>query len=183
MNCAANGQSEKQCILFSRKFLFCFPSIHNSSYYINQVNEGTRHKENTERLEWLQIHVDSAKNPALTLDEKLTFNSVTNLMGPRKFLHHGLLKKAKSNKEIVAFLCNDFLLLTYPANKTVGPQFSFEKHFDVKLKLYKKPILLDQISVLEQGPDTKRKSISGSGEGWLVFSIFFREINFMTLFS
>ena len=103
-------------------------------------------------------------------------------MGPRKFLHHGLLKKAKSNKEIVAFLCNDFLLLTYPANKTVGPQFSFEKHFDVKLKLYKKPILLDQISVLEQGPDTKRKSISGSGEGWLVFSIFFREINFMALF-
>ena len=85
-------------------------------------------------------------------------------MGPRKFLHHGLLKKAKSNKEIVAFLCNDFLLLTYPANKTVGPQFSFEKHFDVKLKLYKKPILLDQISVLEHGPD-KRKSISGSGEG------------------
>ena len=165
VNCAANGQSEKQCIRFSRKFLFCFPSIHNSSYYINQVNEGTRHKENTERLEWLQIHVDSAKNPALTLDEKLTFNSVTNLMGPRKFLHHGLLKKAKSNKEIVAFLCNDFLLLTYPANKTVGPQFSFEKHFDVKLKLYKKPILLDQISVLEQGPDTKRKSISGSGEG------------------
>ena len=139
--------------------------IDYSTYFFNKVNEGTRHKENTERLEWLQIHVDSAKNPALTLDEKLTFNSVTNLMGPRKFLHHGLLKKAKSNKEIVAFLCNDFLLLTYPANKTVGPQFSFEKHFDVKLKLYKKPILLDQISVLEQGPDTKRKSISGSGEG------------------
>ena len=102
--------------------------------------------------------MDSAKNPALTMDEKLTYNSVTNLMGPRKFLHHGLLNKSKSNKEIVAFLCNDFLLLTYP-NKSIAPQFSFDKHFDVKLKLYKKPILLDQISVLEHGSDSKRKSI------------------------
>ena len=127
-----------------------------------QVNEGTRHKENTERLEWLQIHLDSAKNPALTLDEKLTFNSVTNLMGPRKFLHHGLLKKAKSTKEIIAFLCNDFLLLTYP-NKSVAPQFSFEKHFDIRLNLYKKPILLDQFTVLDHGPD-KRKSITSNDQ-------------------
>ena len=102
--------------------------------------------------------MDSAKNPALTLDEKLSFNSITNLMGPRKFLHHGLLKKSKSNKEIVAFLCNDFLLLTYP-DKSVAPQFSFEKHFDIKLKLYKKPILLDQFSVLDHGPE-KRKSVT-----------------------
>ena len=67
---------------------------------MKQVNEGMRHKENTERLEWLQIHVDCAKTPELTLDEKLTFNSTTNLVGPRKFLHHGLIKKAKSSKEI-----------------------------------------------------------------------------------
>ena len=112
-----------------------------------QVNEGTRHKENTERLEWLQIHVDSSKTPELTLDEKLTFNSTTNLMGPRKFLHFGLLKKAKSSKELVAFLFNDFLLLTYP-NYSVAPQFSFEKHHNLKLKLYKQPLFLDQIRIL-----------------------------------
>lgn len=113
-----------------------------------QVNEGTRHKENTERLEWLQIHVDSAKNPELTLDEKLTFNSTTNLMGPRKFLHFGLLRKSKSSREIIAFLFNDFLLLTYP-NKSVAPQFSFDKHHDLILKLYKKPIFLDEIKIVD----------------------------------
>ena len=82
------------------------------------------------------------------LDEKLTFNSTTNLMGPRKFLHHGLLRKSKSSKEIIAFLFNDFLLLTYPS-KSVAPQFSFDRHHDVKLRLYKKPIFLDEISVIE----------------------------------
>ena len=69
-------------------------------------------------------------------------------MGPRKFLHHGLLRKSKSSKEIVAFLFNDFLLLTTP-NKSVAPQFSFDKHHDLKLRLYKKPIFLDEISVIE----------------------------------
>ena len=63
-------------------------------------------------------------------------------MGPRKFLHHGLVRKSKSGKELVAFLLNDFLLLTV-ANKTIGPghQFSFEKNSDVKLKLYRKVTL------------------------------------------
>ena len=128
-------------------FVYLEKSLIMAKELCEQVNEGTRHKENTERLEWLQIHVDSTKNPELTLDEKLTFNSTTNLMGPRKFLHHGLLRKAKNNKEIVAFLFNDFLLLTNP-NKSLNSQFSFEKHHDLKLKLYKKPIFLDEIGVL-----------------------------------
>ncbi len=122
-----------------------------------------RHKENTERLEWLQIHIDVAKTPDLTLDEKLTFNSATNLMGPRKFLHHGLIKKAKSNKEIVAFLFNDFLLLTLP-NQSVAPQFSFDKHHDLKLKLYKKPMFLDEFTVIEDPAMPDRKgSVSSLG--------------------
>ena len=44
-----------------------------------QVNEGMRHKENSERLEWLQLHVD-CRPAELSLDEKLTFNSMTNLV-------------------------------------------------------------------------------------------------------
>jgi len=127
-------------------YFYLQKSLKLSKELCEQVNEGTRHKENTERLEWLQIHVD--RNSELTLDEKLTFNSTTNLMGPRKFLHHGLLKKAKSSKELVAFLFNDFLLLTYP-NFSVAPQFSFDKHHELKLKLYKKPLLLNEIAILE----------------------------------
>ncbi|CAB1328032.1 unnamed protein product [Coregonus sp. 'balchen'] len=65
----------------------------------SQVNEGVREKENSDRLEWIQAH-------------QLVFNSVTNCLGPRKFLHSGKLYKAKSNKELYGFLFNDFLLLT-----------------------------------------------------------------------
>lgn len=44
--------------------------------------------------------------------QQLVFNSVTNCLGPRKFLHSGKLFKAKSSKELYGFLFNDFLLLT-----------------------------------------------------------------------
>lgn len=50
-------------------------------------------------------------NPPLLL-QQLVFNSVTNCLGPRKFLHSGKLFKAKSSKELYGFLFNDFLLLT-----------------------------------------------------------------------
>ena len=46
-------------------YYFLQKALKMSKKLCEQVNEGTRHKENTERLEWLQIHVDSAKNPGL----------------------------------------------------------------------------------------------------------------------
>ncbi|KAG7264297.1 hypothetical protein CRUP_003873 [Coryphaenoides rupestris] len=73
----------------------------------SQVNEGVREKENSDRLEWIQAHVQCEG-----LSEQLVFNSVTNCLGPRKFLHSGKLFKAKSSKELYGFLFNDFLLLT-----------------------------------------------------------------------
>ena len=49
---------------------FLEKSLKMSKELCEQVNEGTRHKENTERLEWLQIHVDSAKNPGIFLKKQ-----------------------------------------------------------------------------------------------------------------
>lgn len=48
-----------------------------------QVNEGMREKENSERLEWLQIHVD-LHHEEKSIQEKITFNSLTNSVGPRR---------------------------------------------------------------------------------------------------
>ena len=48
------------------------------------VNDGVQQKDNTEKLEWLQAHVQF-----VNLDEKIVFNSQTNFMGPRKLLHWG----------------------------------------------------------------------------------------------
>jgi hypothetical protein len=53
-----------------------------------KVNEGVREKENSDRLEWLQRYLQCDG-----LEEELVFNSMTNTLGPRKFLHFGVLRK------------------------------------------------------------------------------------------
>lgn len=53
-----------------------------------KVNEGVREMENSDRLEWLQRCVQCDG-----LEEQLVFNSMTNSLGPRKFLHYGVLHK------------------------------------------------------------------------------------------
>jgi hypothetical protein len=45
--------------------------------------------------------------------------------------------QAKSGKELVGFLMNDFLLLAQPF-KPLGSSFSFEKYASTTFKLYKK---------------------------------------------
>ena len=97
-------------------------------------------------LEWLQIHVD-LQSEEKTLQEKITFNSLTNSVGPRRFLHCGVLKKTKSEKELVCFLFNDFILLTYANTSFNGQQFSFDKHHSVNLKIYRQPLFLNALSL------------------------------------
>ncbi|XP_063067852.1 intersectin-1 isoform X2 [Engraulis encrasicolus] len=110
----------------------------------SQVNEGVREKENSDRLEWIQAHVQCEG-----LSEQLVFNSVTNCLGPRKFLHSGKLYKAKSNKELYGFLFNDFLLLTQII-KPLGSSgtdkvFSGKSH--LQYRMYKTPIFLNEVLV------------------------------------
>ncbi|XP_047345563.1 intersectin-1 isoform X9 [Vespa velutina] len=123
--------------------------------FCTQVNEGVREKENSDRLEWLQNHVVCDG-----LEEPLVFNSLTNSLGPRKLLHYGILHKAKSGKELVSFLTNDFLLFAQPTKSLPsGQQFSFERNEHQRFKMYRKPIFLNELSLLSD-LDT-----SGSGSG------------------
>ena len=117
-------------------YFYTQEALNRSRILCDQVNEGMRMKENSERLEWLQIHVD-LQSEEKSLQEKITFNSLTNSVGPRKFLHCGVLKKTKSEKELVCFLFNDFILLTYTNTSFNGHQFSFDKHHGVNLKIYR----------------------------------------------
>eukprot|EP00058_Branchiostoma_floridae_P005138 XP_002590626.1 hypothetical protein BRAFLDRAFT_83720 [Branchiostoma floridae] len=105
-----------------------------------QVNEGVREKENSDRLEWLQSHVNCDGLP-----EQLIFNSLTNCLGPRKFLHSGTLFKVKSNKELQAFLFNDFLLLTTCSKSVSGALFNSKA--DITYKMYRQPIFLNEVIV------------------------------------
>ncbi|XP_042189533.1 intersectin-2 [Callorhinchus milii] len=111
----------------------------------SDVNEGVREKENSDRLEWMQSHVQCEG-----LAEQIVFNSITNCLGPRKLLHSGKLHKAKSNKELYAFLFNDFLLLTYivkQAFSSSGSDKLFSSKCTSQFKMYKTPIFLNEVLV------------------------------------
>ncbi|KAM7385237.1 hypothetical protein PAMP_001330 [Pampus punctatissimus] len=81
--------------------------------------------------------------------KQLVFNSVTNCLGPRKFLHSGKLFKAKSSKELYGFLFNDFLLLTQVI-KPLGSSGSdkvFSSKTHLQYRMYKTPIFLNEVLV------------------------------------
>ncbi|XP_030577284.1 intersectin-2a isoform X2 [Archocentrus centrarchus] len=110
----------------------------------SQVNEGVREKENSDRLEWIQSHIQ-CEGPI----EHLVFNSLTNCLGPRKLLHSGRLYKSKSSKELWAFLFSDFLLLTHSAKpfSSSGSDKLFSPKTNIQLKMYKTPLFLNEVLV------------------------------------
>lgn len=82
----------------------------------------------------MQSHINSEG-----LSERLVFNSLTNSLGSRKFLHYGSLSKTKSGKELVGFLMNDMFLLVQPVKPAIlsGQTFSFDKFAGDLFKIYK----------------------------------------------
>ncbi|KAM3932370.1 intersectin-2 isoform 2-T2 [Leptodactylus fuscus] len=119
-------------------------ALDRSEELCSQVNEGVREKENSDKLEWIQSHVQCEG-----LIEQITFNSLTNCLGPRKILHSGKLYKTKSNKELYGFLFNDFLLLTYMVKQFVssGSDKLFSPKTNAQYKMYKTPIFLNEVLV------------------------------------
>ncbi|KAF6321229.1 intersectin 2 [Rhinolophus ferrumequinum] len=120
-------------------------SLERAEELCSQVNEGVREKENSDRLEWIQAHVQCEG-----LAEQLIFNSLTNCLGPRKLLHSGKLYKTKSNKELHGFLFNDFLLLTHMVKQfavSSAPEKLFSSKSNAQFKMYKMPIFLNEVLV------------------------------------
>lgn len=109
-------------------YLYLEEALKVAEKFLNCVNENVRIKENQDRLDWLQQCVQN--------DLNLVFNSNTNKLGPRQLLHHSVLKKLKTNKELIGFLFNDFLLLVQPS-KSVGTQFTFQRNTNITFKMYK----------------------------------------------
>ena len=126
-----------------------------------QVNEGVREKENSERLEWMQANVKCEPQSADgdLSSESIVFNSLTNNLGPRKFMHAGSLVKVKSGKELVGFLFNDFLLLTIPA-KPLSKPFVMDVEAGLALKTYRKPLFLSEVEVSSVDDDESSSSSS-----------------------
>ncbi|XP_066975775.1 intersectin-1-like isoform X21 [Macrobrachium rosenbergii] len=128
------------------------PDYHNTEEAFNaattlcaQVNEAVSQRENTDKLEWMQRQVICEG-----LSERLVFNSLTNTLGPRKLLHTGVLHKAKSKRELVAFLLSDFLLLTKPSKSVASCSTlaSLERALaSLNCTMYRKPMFLTDLKV------------------------------------
>ncbi|KAK3506610.1 hypothetical protein QTP70_011057 [Hemibagrus guttatus] len=118
-------------------------ALEGAELLCSQVNEGVREKENSDRLEWLQNHVQCEG-----VIEHLVFNSLTNCLGPRKLLHSGRVWKAKSNKELWAFLFSDFLLFTYTSKQfSSNTDRPFSPKSNTVYKMYKTPVFLNEVLV------------------------------------
>lgn len=86
--------------------------------------------------------------------EYIIFDSKTNCLGERKFLKSGSFVKFKSGKELVLFLFNDLLLLTQVKGNSssirVEDVFQSTQAQQAYYKLYKPPILMEDIILLDQ---------------------------------
>lgn len=127
----------------------------------DQVNEACRNQENEERLDWIQTNIKLTG-----LDSKITFNSLTKFLGPRKLIFSGYLIKVNSNKEVVAFLFNDFLLLTVPIHPIgkFNNLWACDKAMASSFSLYKKPILLNDLDVIDNTASISSSSNSSGFE-------------------
>ncbi|XP_015786793.1 intersectin-2 isoform X2 [Tetranychus urticae] len=110
------------------------------------VNEACRSQENEERLDWIQNHVKCEG-----IDQNIHFNSMTKFMGPRLILNSGCLTKVNSGKELVAFLFNDFFLLTVPVNQSArfNNLWASEKGMANSYRMYKRPIFLNDMELVD----------------------------------
>ncbi|CAF2190332.1 unnamed protein product [Rotaria magnacalcarata] len=115
-----------------------------------RINKQISEQENSVRLDWLQRHIalntDETSADGYIFDELLKFNSMTKFHIQRQLLLHGLLMKVSSGKELVAFLFNDFLLLsTIKVSSHNWQSQLFESKSNLQLKLYRLPLLLADI--------------------------------------
>ncbi|XP_066254448.1 intersectin-1 isoform X2 [Euwallacea similis] len=139
-----------------------------SEKFVSCVNENVRLKENQERMQWLQHSVQN--------DLNLVFNSNTNKLGPRQLLHFGSFTKLKTGKELLGFLFNDLFMLVQPSKSIVG-QFLFQKNANITYKMYKQPILVQNITAsressesVEHGTDSNRvMKIQDDKTGYKIF--------------
>ncbi|XP_054165582.1 intersectin-1-like isoform X2 [Oppia nitens] len=127
-------------------FINCEKALTLSQDLCKRVNEGCRNTEDSQRLDWIQkqIKIDG-------LDQQIEFNSETNCLGRRQLLHAGTLVKANSGRELIAFLFNDFLLLTISLKELpkVTNVFASDKALSSTYRIYKEPILLNNLTITE----------------------------------
>src|SRR6218665_3128248 len=130
---------------------------HFSQTLCKEINDKCKLLEMLDIFGWLETQVNiTYKN----CDQMIHFRSETQFMGSRALLFSGILNKLPSNKQLIVFLFNDFLLFTTPNKRTPkltpnsnffnsSPDFLSSLQYDV----YRKPYLLGDVSIVDQKSD------------------------------
>jgi hypothetical protein len=130
---------------------------------IKSINNEIGKKDDLERLEWLDDHIN-------VKGIGFKFRSATNMMGPRKLYYYGPLIK-ESGKDLYAFLFNDTLLIVEGNDSLHSEVFKSKSNGGKiqQLQLYKQPILLDTITIVQSkignnGSDCSFQVVCGDKE-------------------
>ena len=102
---------------------------------IRSINNEVGKKDDLERLEWLEEHVN-------VKGVGFKFRSTTNIMGPRRLMYYGPFVKESNGKELYGFLFNDSFLIIESYESLHNEIFRVKCS---KLQLYKQPFLLDTV--------------------------------------
>lgn len=146
----------------------------------NRVNEACRVKEDEENnhrlLRWSQSHIKqtvefndvrysspvdsnvsiSSSGSDIVSIEAIDFCSKTKYLGMRRLIKAGSMQKVKSGRELILFLYNDILLITQAkggVSVRVADVFKSERAQQTYYKIYKQPILLEDLTVRDTSND------------------------------
>ena len=153
----------------SDEFKFIDLAIEECESLLQRVNVSMKEGEDQYRLQRLQRRLSShGRLSSVSIDNnsgntKLPVNlaGLTRTFSERRLLKSGIWTKLKSRRKLIVFLFSDFLMLTEASS---GDTDSEALHDDeIKLKIYRAPIHLDNIWLLKEVeaskvPDSFRNS-------------------------
>ncbi|CAJ0568717.1 unnamed protein product, partial [Mesorhabditis spiculigera] len=117
---------------------------------LDSINRNLAESETMCLLAWCQSHVRVPVQPPLE------FASPTRQLGSRKLLHSGILWKARSGRQLVAILFNDFLLLTTPSETVANTSgFRLSPQSELTLTTYRSPLLLHKLMINDRETETE----------------------------
>ncbi|KAJ3030647.1 hypothetical protein HDV00_008758 [Rhizophlyctis rosea] len=111
-----------------------------------RVNVAAREQESREKIAAVRGGLDME-------GESLDLFAPTRFLGPRMFVHDGMVEKKKSGKKLHAYLFNDLLLLAQAKGKSEKGEV-----------LYRKPMPLNEIIARDRAPTNFPSSSSTSSD-------------------
>ena len=134
-------------------------AIEESENLLHRVNKSMLEGEEQEKLSQLQRRLSShgkflhCDGPAEIVKLPDNLAGLTRNYGERRIVKTGLWMKLRSRRKLLVFLFSDFLLFTESSSGETN--LSLLQDEDSKLKIYRKPVHLDDIWLMRECESSK----------------------------